>query len=154
MELALRRDTAKERTTMGELWEGFVFQCDILEDKVREMRPDEDGDGIAEGKIMGETAIPAGRYEVIIRWSNRFQRRMMALVDVRFFTSILIHAGNTHHDTKGCLLTGKRNVDATQILGGTSTKACDALFEKVEAAITRGERVWITITDDFKQAKP
>ena len=72
----------------------------VLEDQVREVV----GEPVSEWKVPGKTAIPAGRYKVLITFSNRFQKLMPQLMDVPGFTGVRIHAGNTAADTEGCLL--------------------------------------------------
>ena len=57
-------------------------------------------------KIRGATAIPTGRYKVVISYSNRFRRYLPLLVDVPAFEGIRIHPGNVPSDTDGCLLPG------------------------------------------------
>ncbi len=68
----------------------------------------------------------------------------MRLHDVPGFEGVLIHEGNTARDTEGCILTGSaRAVDEiTQ-----SVAAFSRLLSKISAAITRGELVFITLTD-------
>lgn len=113
------------------------FECFTLEDEVREF-------GVqGEGKVWGSTAIPEGRYPVTIRYSNRFQKMMMAIEGVKYFTGILIHGGNTISDTHGCILVGDALVDNCKIKAGTSTYAVKRLFDKVNKALPEG--VWITI---------
>ena len=92
-ELTLKREIFEEYTK-GSLYLGREFLCDTLEDKVREV------------KIMHQTAIPAGRYEVIVTMSPKFRRELPRIVDVPGFTGILIHAGNSINDTSGCILVG------------------------------------------------
>lgn len=82
--------------------------CFILEDVVRDL-------GI---KVKGETAIPEGRYQIGTRFSPResprYKHDMLWVKDVPGFQYILIHPGNTRHDTEGCLLPG----DKIGVLGG------------------------------------
>lgn len=109
----------------------------ILEDRVREVA-DRD---VAEWKIPCETAIPVGKYRVMIDMSQRFGRRMMHLLDVPGFSGVRVHAGNTSHDTEGCLITGKERDERHGEVSG-SRIARDALFEMVDKALSRGESVW------------
>lgn len=46
-----------------------------------------------EGKVMHETAIPEGTYEVIVNVSVRFKRKLPLLLDVPYFTGILNPSG-------------------------------------------------------------
>jgi hypothetical protein len=156
MHFELHRHWATKKATAGDLLEIVkgvpVHECFVLEDPVREMTPDSDGDGIAEGKIMGDTAIPAGTYEIDWTFSQRFQKFMPILLAVPFFTGIRMHGGNTTADTKGCLLAGlKLNPAKDGIIPGSSTPAINALAGKIERAREGDEKVTITITDDFKQ---
>ena len=62
--------------------------------------------------INGETnvpnlcCIPAGTYELKVTWSPAFKRWLPLLMAVPGRSGIRIHAGNTPHDTKGCILVG------------------------------------------------
>ncbi|OGT02846.1 MAG: hypothetical protein A2143_05805 [Gallionellales bacterium RBG_16_57_15] len=109
----------------------------ILEDKVREVP----GYDVDLWKIDGETAIPVGRYRVVIDMSTRFKKMMLHLLDVKGFAGIRVHSGNTSHDTEGCLITGSTCSEAEGEVYG-SRKARDALFAAVDAALGRGEEVW------------
>jgi hypothetical protein len=77
--------------------------CNTMEDVVRVLRSSSD-------KIPGETAIPAGKYEIKMSYSSKFERILPLLLNVPFFTGIRIHRGNTHEHTEGCILVGKNNV--------------------------------------------
>ncbi len=83
MELRIKRTDFSDQSTIGELSVNGQFECYTLEDKVR---PE---------KIAGKTAIPAGRYEVVISFSQRFQRPLPLLLKVPNFEGIRIHPGNT-----------------------------------------------------------
>lgn len=95
LNLTLNRHTLTETETLGNLLANGKMFCYTLEDKVR--KP-------GEAKVFGETAIPAGRYEVLITMSNRFKRLMPLLVNVQGFEGIRIHSGNTSVDSHGCVL--------------------------------------------------
>jgi hypothetical protein len=130
--LTLKRRWFTDKSTIGELYLDGEFQCFTLEDTVRAV------------KVMKESAIPVGRYEVVISFSNRFQKFLPLLLEVPGFEGIRIHAGNTQNDTEGCILVGfSRSMD----LISNSRAAFAVLMAKLEQ-VTRTGKVWITITDD------
>lgn len=96
MELRLDRYDLTGKRTIGRLYIDGKWFCYTLEDTVR-----------PPGQlVLGETAIPAGRYELAWWDSPRFKRRLPILKDVPGRSYILIHAGNTDVDTAGCILVG------------------------------------------------
>ena len=68
MELVLKRYNFGEKSTLGKLFIGGVFFCYVLEDKVREI----ENKPVAEWRIPSQTAIPRGKYKVIIDFSSHF----------------------------------------------------------------------------------
>jgi hypothetical protein len=130
MELRLIREISTEISTHGVLFIDSRYECFTLEDVVR---PE---------KIAGETAIPAGRYQITITRSPRFRRPLPLLHDVPEFRGIRIHPGNTAVHTAGCLLVGQGR--ATNRVT-RSRKAMEALQPKLAKALADGDRVWIRI---------
>ena len=119
MKIQIKRLHRTKFSTIGELLVDGVWECYTLEDIERDV------------KIKGETAIPKGTYKVIINQSNRFKRLLPLLLNVEGFEGVRIHAGNTNHDTEGCILVGKtRSNDFI----GQSRKAFDSLFNKMQKA--------------------
>jgi Family of unknown function (DUF5675) len=132
MKLEVKRFMCGATCTIGELFIDGVHECYTLEDIVRpEGSP----------KVYGETAIPYGTYQVVITFSNRFQRDLPLLVGVVGFEGIRIHPGNTAADTHGCLLVGETHTSSSV---SASRVAFDRLFPKIRNAIESGEKVWIT----------
>lgn len=109
-ELLLKRIAYRDTYTIGKLYVDGVYFCDTLEDKVRNLN--------REPKIPGKTAIPAGKYKLIINTSARFKRLLPRLLDVPHFDGILIHRGNTPEDTSGCILVGE-NKQIGKVLNST-----------------------------------
>lgn len=133
MELRVERHWYSRKSTIGQLYVDGVYECFTLEDVVRP----------AGVKVPGATAIPAGRYQVIIDYSERFGRPMPHILNVPEFTGIRIHPGNTAADTEGCLLVGQNRLtdDITQ-----SRNAFDEFLPKLEVALSQGD-VFITYED-------
>jgi hypothetical protein len=131
MILELKRKIFTDDSTIGELSIDGKFVCYTLEDKVRE------------SKIKNVTAIPYGKYEVAVTFSNRFQQYMPLLLNVPGFEGIRIHSGNTSSNTEGCILVG-----GTRSLNfiGKSRVTYKALFDKIKAA-RKTEKIFINITE-------
>ncbi len=129
MELKLIRETYTEDSTIGKLYVNDVFHCFTLEDKVRDV------------KIKNVTAIPAGRYKVVVDFSNRFQQLMPLLLNVPNYLGVRIHTGNYSKDTEGCILVG--STKAVNFIGN-SKKAYAKLLSTITKAL-KTEQVFITI---------
>lgn len=138
MELALRRRWFTGLSTIGELSVDGTFECFVLEDKMREVP----SIPVAQWKIKHRTAIPVGRYQVVIAPSNRFKRDLPRLLNVPGFDGILIHPGNTDVDTDGCLLPGTTRA-ADKVIA--SRVAFDKLFAMLKAS---SGPIHITITNE------
>lgn len=140
MLIAQKRYLFGDDFTLSRLYvDGDLFgQCPYtLEDVVREVP----GKPVKDWKVPAETAIPVGKYRVVIDMSKRFGKRMMHVLDVPGFEGIRIHSGNTSHDTEGCLITGKERDEKHGEVSG-SRIACAALFDKVDKALNKGDDVW------------
>jgi hypothetical protein len=140
MHLALHRIHRTGDATIGEMYLDGTFFCYTLEDVVRDLGPN------GEGKVWGQTAIPAGTYAVALTLSPRFGKIMPRLLNVPFFTGILIHKGNSPKDTHGCILVGDVRGEDTIL---QSTAAYERLFPKLAGAVERDEDITITITNNF-----
>jgi hypothetical protein len=131
MILELKRKIFTDDSTIGELSIDGKFVCYTLEDKVRDK------------KIQNVTAIPYGKYEVAVTFSNRFQQYMPLLLNVPGFEGVRIHSGNKSIETEGCILVG-----GTRSLNfiGKSRVTYKALFDKIKA-VRKTEKIFINITE-------
>lgn len=135
MKITLTREVFADKFTLGRMYingRQFGFTC---EDKDRKM---EDGNE----KIYGKTAIPRGKYRVVLTFSHRFNRIMPELLGVKGFEGIRIHGGNTEADTEGCVLLGKNRIQNGCANCAEINKSLIALIEEAE---DHGEEVWITV---------
>lgn len=134
MELKLKRKALKPEYTIGDLFINGEFFCNTLEDTYRDLSK--------EKKIPGKTAIPYGKYEVILNYSPRFKKELPRLLNVPFFDGILIHGGNTPEDTEGCILVGENAIKG-KVINSTSYKK--KLIDMFIDARKKGEKSYITI---------
>lgn len=131
MEIKVIRETYSKDSTIGKMYINDVFFCYTLEDAVREK------------KIKNVTAIDAGKYEVLINFSNRFKQLMPLLLNVKNYEGVRIHWGNYSKDTEGCILVGnKKGVDFV----GNSKQCYAVLISKLKQAIEH-EKIFIEIVD-------
>ena len=137
MEILVQRHPSADEATIGELSIDGVFECFTLEDEVRDVS----GRPVAEWKIHGRTAIPAGKYRVTLEHSPRFGPNTITLNGVEGFVGIRVHGGNKAEDTEGCPIVGDE-VDGNQIKGGTSQPALWRLKVKIVSALDNGDEVW------------
>ena len=151
MELILERIAKRKTYTIGRLYirrrvdDEYLagtaddYFCDTLEPTWRDY---------ANGayKVKGRSAIPEGRYAVVISWSPKFKQWLPILLGGpdfnRKWQGIRIHAGNTAKDTEGCILVGQ-NREVGKVLD--SRKWLYELKQKIVEARDRGEAVWLTI---------
>lgn len=106
---------------MGEMLVDGVHFAYTLEDVSRDI------------KVYGETAIPAGEYNVIVTMSTRFKKELPLLQDVVGFGGVRIHGGNTHKDTLGCILIGKDQYPAMHKVANCAV-VVDALTKLIKDA--------------------
>ncbi|MFN3834613.1 MAG: DUF5675 family protein [Glycocaulis sp.] len=140
-DLLLERIDSDSRATVGELKDGDGNHlCWTLEN--RPPGPD--------GKVWGQIRIKAGRYKLILRKHGGFYQRytarypwhkeMVELADVPEFSDILIHIGNTHKDTHGCILVGttRTRTPADGFVVWSSVAAYEKLYPVIHAAAAAG----------------
>lgn len=144
MKLKLRRIFKGDKYTIGHLYINNIYFCDTLEDKVRNLPK--------EPKVYGETAIPAGTYEIDMNtvspkfknrsWAKKWGGIVPRLKNVPYFEGVLIHVGNNKDDTDGCIIVGDN-----QVVGGlvNSTIQFNRLMQRLIDAKKRGESITIEI---------
>jgi len=148
MKLTVVRTQFGTDATNGLLFIDGIFECYTVEDQYQAV------------KVMHETCIPEGTYDIEFRkiggFHERYSKRyknahygMLHLQDVPNFTYILIHAGNTSDDSSGCILTTTTQTDldsAKAGFGGQSQLAYKRMYDKVAKVLLQGKKVEIEIT--------
>ena len=151
MELILERIAKRKTYTIGRIYiqrrvdDEYLagtekeYFCDTLEPTWRDYEH-------GAYKVKGRSAIPEGRYAVVISYSPKFKQWLPILLGGpefnRKWQGIRIHAGNTAADTEGCILVGK-NREIGKVLD--SRIWLHRLKQKIVEAKDKGEAVWITI---------
>lgn len=148
MYLILKRMFQTPTETIGKLVHGDEIICYTLEDIAREP------------KVVGETRIPAGTYQIkkrieggmIRKYRERFgnSHYMLWLQNVPNFQYIMIHIGNTAQDSSGCVLAGtsyeEYEPDKYRLLN--STGAYLYLWNMVDKEFKNQNDVYIIIIDE------
>ncbi len=148
MKLTVVRHQFGTDATNGLLFINGIFECYTVEDQYQAV------------KVMHETCIPEGTYDIKFRKTGGFHERydkryknahygMLHLQDVPNFTYILIHAGNSSDDSSGCLLTTTTQTDldsAKAGFGGQSQLAYKRMYDKVAKVLLQNKPVEIEIT--------
>lgn len=139
MELKVVRSVKNETSTFGKMYLNDEFYAYTCEDTVRDLNGD------ASKKIKGQTAIDAGKYEVVLSFSNHFQKYLPLLINVPCFEGIRIHGGNTAEDSLGCILIGA-NGDLKSCISNCASKV-NSLVAALKA-VEKKEKIWIEIVEE------
>lgn len=146
MELKLDTFVTGKESSGGLLSVDGKFQCFTCEDQPQKV------------KVAGETRIPAGRYQVLLRTEGGMTKRygnkfpfhagMLWLQAVPEFKWIYIHMGNTDDHTDGCILVGQAltvRESESKIPSRQTEPAYVKLYKKILSAINNAEEVWIEV---------
>lgn len=139
------REIDNGKSTIGKMFINGTFECYTLEDTFNEP------------KVWGQTRIPEGTYDIILRneggMTSKYAKRysnhkgMLWLQDVPNFEWVYIHTGNTEDHTDGCILVGK-TCNSSDGTIGNSRDAYKDLYSKIIEALDNGEQVTIEIIKD------
>lgn len=142
MEILIERRWKKPAYTIGVMSVDGARLCETLEDTDRGLKSSMPLGEIQKRKIKGQTAIPAGRYQVLMTYSPKFKKNMPLINAVPGYSGVRIHPGNDASATEGCVLVGE-NKAVGKVLN--SRHWFNILLEKIKAAINAGQKVWLTI---------
>lgn len=148
LNIRIDRIAKKSTYTIGKLYLNGVYFCDTLEDTDRGLVQGMPLEEIKKIKIYGATAIPKGKYRVVMNVvSPKFSKRatynfckgkLPRLLNVDGYEGVLIHIGNTAKDTAGCILVGQNKV-VGQVINSTVT------FKKLYAEMLKYQTILLTI---------
>jgi hypothetical protein len=131
MEITVRRDIATQHSVTSEISVDGKRECYGLEPPYAD-------------EHTKPRCIPAGRYRVTLRFSNRFNKIMPHVENVPGFDGVEIHPGNYPKDTEACLLPGLTRADDYV---GSSHFVFDVLVQAMQQAELRHDPIWITYED-------
>ena len=145
MKLQVVRTQFGKDATNGLLFIDGIFECYTLEDQYQSV------------KVMHETCIPEGTYDIKFRKTGGFHAKfsakfknahygMLHIQDVPGFEYILIHTGNWESQTSGCLLVGDTQQDldvSDKGFIGASVNAYKRMYSKVANQLLQGKEVTI-----------
>lgn len=127
------------------------YFSDTLEDEFRDI------------KVMHETRIPAGIYELKIRKEDTaltikhrksygsWFKYHIEITGIKNFTGVYVHAGNTDADTSGCLLLGhgSTKINGVQSINN-SLLAVKEWYGQVYDHLDHGGKAFIEFRDEDK----
>ena len=153
LNLTLERFAKRQKYTIGKLYVDDVFFCHTLEDTDRGLTQDMPLHEIQKKKIYGETAIPRGRYRIVMnvqspayskkpKWMQYCKAFMPRLMNVPGWSGVLIHTGQTPEHTLGCICVGDNTV-VGQLRNSDNTFY--RLYPVLKKADRDGKEIWITI---------
>lgn len=133
--MIVKRKWHTPHSTIGELYVNDQFVCYTLEDTLRAW-------GI---KVPSFTGLPCGTYKLDIRYSPKFKKDLPVIYTRKdslnyyaeqggiSFKFALIHGGNSHIDTDGCILVGYNKTDDGRIYNSAE--------DEITRIVKNGERV-------------
>lgn len=152
IELLVDRRWPKPKYTIGAFSVDGKRMCESLEDTDRGLASNWTLAAIKASKIAGRTAIPKGRYKIVLSVSPKFKSKSWArkygglvpeILNVPGFSGVRIHPGTTAQDTDGCILLGD-NKAIGKVLN--SQKRYYELMDKyLMPANVNKEEIYITI---------
>lgn len=141
MKITLYRKILNDTSTEGNLYIDGKWFCNTIEDKVR-AKP---GQWNKKLKVYAETAIPYGKYPVLVTYSNRFKRQLTGIFNVPDFEGIRIHNGTSEKSSAGCIIVSYKDNDVKHTLindPAAMNDLCKIVEEKQKT-----EKIFINIVD-------
>lgn len=153
LEILIDRRWKKSTYTIGRMYLDGEFFCNTLEDRDRGLTSEMSLIEINGRKVMHETAIPSGTYEVSLDYvSPKFSQypyymevcggRLPRLLDVKGFSGVLIHVGTNASHSSGCILVGN-NTSIGQLSDGK--KVFKELYKRLLDAKKEGKKIMLRI---------
>jgi hypothetical protein len=157
--MALKRKTYSDISSIGDLFmPDMTFLCNTIEDTIRNRDKNLNGFLEKSEKVYGETAIPAGRYEIRLLNSPKFNRPMPYLISdwvtkeglelegqEYLFKNVMIHWANWAKDIQGCIGVGR---NPTLDMVSYSKETFGMVMQKITPLFKQG-RLWLDIIGGY-----
>lgn len=127
MRILIERRYKQNSYTIGVMYINGIRFSETLEDKDRGLKSTMSESEIKLRKIYSQTAIPTGTYEIkmthspkfaIRPWGKKYNGMVPEILNVKGFSGVRIHPGNTPEDSLGCIFPG-RNLEKGKVLKST-----------------------------------
>ena len=142
MKVKIERKWKKDTYTIGNVYINGLWFCNSLEDKDRGLTSKMSEEEIFDVKVKGETAIPSGLYNLAYTYSPKLHKYAPLVLNVKGFSGIRIHSGNTDKDSEGCIILGLNKKKGEVI---NSRYTCNNFYHMVEDALDKGQLVTLEI---------
>lgn len=152
MELTIERKWKKMDYTIGIMYVNGQRFCETLEDTDRGLSSEMPVGKINQLKLYGVTAIPRGRYRVVLSVSKKFKTKTWAkkydglvpeLLNVKGYVGIRIHPLTTAKDSLGCVGVGD-NKEKGKLLN-SQKRYYELMDNYIMPAHKNGEEIYIAI---------
>ena len=142
MKIEVKRYLLEKDFTVGNLYIDGKRICETMEDRDRNLTDTKTEEENMKMKMYGKTAIPIGTYKLTIDYSNKYNKMLPHILDVKAFDGIRIHSLNFASESLGCIGPGIFNgVNAVTYSRATMSK----IQPMIQAAIDNGEKVTIDV---------
>lgn len=159
MNILVKRIYTNDTYTISHIYADGSYVCDGLEDADRGLDQSMTEAELMKMKVKSRTAIPTGKYKVTLDvispkmskkkyYMDICGGRVPRVLDVKAYSGILIHVGNTHTDTAGCLLVGYNKIKGKVI---NSKEAFEKLYHMMKIAKSIGEQIWIEYVRTYQK---
>ncbi|WP_162415470.1 DUF5675 family protein [Cyclobacterium roseum] len=147
-ELTLLRYLDDGNTSLGLLYLGKQFFCYTLEDTHRDE------------KLPGGTRIPEGKYPLsfnpsLTELTKRYRKRFpwfeyhIEIKNIPNYELVYIHIGNSHQDTRGCILLADGvNTGSSEKMVTHSQRAFERFYKRIYPKITSQKGLAIKILNE------
>lgn len=153
MILRVERRWKKSGYTIGVLSIDGLRECETLEDEDRGLWQGMDVEKLRRIKVKGKTAIPSGRYRVVLDiYSQKFGAKpwyrnlckgyLPRLIGVPGYDGVLIHVGARPEHTEGCILVGENKVKGGLV---NSQATFERIYKKLKDKWDAGEDIWVEV---------